>query len=139
MYTIETSESYLDVEGGSEELVSAEEAGGGVQRQRWGFFLPPCFPVPLLTSRCGTVLVLLALVQHGAEHLTLETARVQGGDGRPALGAQQGNLWGLVTGWGRGHGLLLRTPHKTLLFSLWGTEGIHTLIQMVKSIIYSRA
>lgn len=110
------SEPDLNVEGGSEQLVSAQEAGGGVQLQR-GLPLRGVPPAALLASSRGTgVLFGLHLVQHRAEHLALEATHIQWRDSLAALGAQQGDLWG-GTCW-RGHGWLLRTTDKTLVFSL---------------------
>lgn len=105
----------LDIEGGPEKLVSAEETRGSVQLQR-GFLLVGVPPAALLVLFGGAdVLFGLHLIQHGAEHFALEAAYIQRGDGLTALETQQRDLW-RQTCWWR-HGGFLGTTDKTLIIS----------------------
>ena len=108
--------SYLNVERGPEQLVSAEEAGGGVQLQR-GFLLKRVPSAAFLALFGGADLIFgLHLVQHGAEHFALEATQIQRGNGLTALDTQQRDLWG-HTCWG-GHAWLLGPTDKTLIIPL---------------------
>lgn len=105
----------LDVEGGPEKLVSAEEARWGVQLQQ-GLLLEGVPSAPLLVLfGGGQVLFGLHLIQHRAERFALEAAHVQRGNGLTALETQQRDFWG-DTRWWR-HGGLLGATDETLVVS----------------------
>ena len=120
-------QGYLDIEGGSEELVSAEEARGRVQLEG-GLLLEATPPARQRPRPRGPRLLRLLLseglhlVQHRAEHLGLEAAHVQRGDRLAALAPQQRELWGQGVQRRGGRSHVLGAAHKAVVIPLCQSE-----------------